>query len=252
MQGSLRWTLIAMVVVLSCGTASAQSNSLFRAGEPGPGVPPTTQPVAGARGALLPLPPEAADEAPPPNEILLHTSLIAVEAPKPRKFKVEDLITVIVREEKRAATDSDLKREKKWDIEAELKEWLRINEQCKLVPQVFPQGNPAIGLEYDDKYEGKGKVGRKDSLITRITAKVIDVKPNGTLVLQAKKRIQVDEDEQIATLTGVCRSGDVGAQNTILSTQLASADIDIQHRGPARDAARRGWLARLWDLIRPL
>jgi len=235
---------------LLCTTAGAQSNSLFR-----PVGQPTGSGAVAATGGLAPARPAdnaAQGEAPPPNEVLLYNSLIAVEAPRPRQFKVHDLITIIVREEKRSATDSDLKREKKWDIEAELKKWLRINEQWKLVPQVFPAGNPAIGLEYDDKYEGKGQVGRKDSLITRITAEIIDVKPNGTLVLQARKRIRVDADEQVATLTGICRSADVSADNTILSTQLAEANIDIQHSGPARDAARRGWLARLWDLIRPL
>jgi flagellar L-ring protein precursor FlgH len=192
------------------------------------------------------------DKGPPPNEILLATSLIAVEAPQPREIRVHDQITVVIREEKRSTSDSNLKREKKWEIDAELKKWIRLNEECKLVPQVFPAGNPAIDLNYDDKYEGKGKVGRQDSLVTRVTATVVDVKPNGILVLQAKKDIRIDEDRQVVTLTGTCRSEDVTPQNTVLSTQLAAVQIDIQHSGPARDAARRGWLARLWDLIRPL
>jgi len=246
------------MIAVFCKTAEAQSNSLFRSAGNRAGEPPTTQPTSGAAEALLPpsataLRPQATqDEGPPPNEVLLATSLIAVEAPRPRQVRVHDQITVIIREEKRSTSDSDLKREKKWEIEAELKKWIRLNEQCKLVPQVFPAGNPAIDLTYDDKYEGKGKVGRKDSLVTRATATVIDVKPNGNLVLEAKKDIRVDEDRQIVTLTGVCRSEDVTPQNTVLSTQLADVRIDIQHSGPARDAARRGWLARIWDFIRPL
>ncbi len=257
MRRGLVWPLVWLTAVIFCEGAEAQSNSLLRNTKSRAGGPPTTQPASGA--AVLAVPPvvvypQATEEdgSPPPNEVLLATSLIAVEAPQPRRLKVHDLITVIVREEKRATTDSDLKREKKWEIEAELREWLRINEECKLVPQVFPAGNPAIDLAYDDKYEGKGKVGRRDSLITRITAEIVDVKPNGILVLEAKKDISVDEDRQIATLTGICRSEDVSPQNTVLSTQLGEVRIDIQHSGPARDAARRGWLARLWDLIRPL
>jgi|GEM_PF-557749 len=248
---------VLTVLMIASGfsvVAEAQSNSLFGA-SPAPAVQSTN----GAVEILLPAPPTLFypnlgkdDDVPAPNEVLLATSLFAVAAPKPRKIKVNDLITVIIREEKKSSSDSDLKREKKWEIAAELKKWIRLNEQHKLIPQVFPMGNPAIDLEYDDKYEGKGKVGRKDSLITRITAKVIDVKPNGLLMIEAHKEIGVDLDYQKATLTGMCRSADVTADNTILSTQLADARIDIQHSGPARDAARRGWLARVWDFIRPL
>lgn len=251
--------LAAMLLVCNgAPLASAQSNSLFRSGASS-GASPAVQSVDGASELLLSAPPAIVyprlgknDDAPPPNETLLAVSLFAVESPRPHRIKVHDLITVIIREEKKASSDSDLKREKKWKIDAELKKWLRIDGDKKLIPQQFPRGNPAIGLDYDDKYEGKGQVGRADSLVTRITAKVVDVKPNGLLVLQANKDIAIDEDKQVAVLTGICRAEDVSADNTVLSTQLAEAHIDIQHRGPARDAARRGWLARAWDFLRPL
>jgi flagellar L-ring protein precursor FlgH len=250
--------LTLLLIAGSVPASEAQSNSLFRRAGRQATPTPTTQPAAGVTEVLFPatprvLRPYAQDDGPPPpNQVLLASSLIAVEAPKPRQIRVHDRITIIIREEKRSTSDSDLKREKKWEIEAELKKWIRLNESCKLVPQVFPMGNPAIDLEYDDKYEGKGKVGRKDTLVTRVTATVIDVKPNNDLVLEAKKDIKIDADRQVITLTGICRSADVTAQNTVLSTQLADAKIDIQHSGPARDAARRGWLARAWDFIRPL
>jgi flagellar L-ring protein precursor FlgH len=254
-----RGCISALLITAAFGTtAAAQTNSLFRRGGIPAARPPSTQPATASGAAFLAVPPSAGypqarqdDGPPPPNEVLLSASLIAVQPPRPRKFKVHDRITIIIREEKRATSDSDLKSDRKWEIEAELKKWIRINEECKLVPQVFPQGNPALEFDYEDKYDGKGKVGRKDSLVTRVTATVVDVKPNGDLVLEAKKDIRVDEDRQIIRLTGICRSVDVTIQNTVLSTQLADARIDIQHSGPARDAARRGWLARFWDLIRP-
>jgi flagellar L-ring protein precursor FlgH len=255
MRRSLAWTFLLLSTGTLAGIAHAQSNSLLNNGRHRTAPPPTTQPAAGAPQAPLLGPPARSalefDDTPPLNEVLLTAALIAVEAPRPRRIQVHDLVTIIIREEKQAVSDTDLKSDKKWEIDAELKKWIRINEACKLVPQAFPEGTPALGLEYEDKYKGKGKVRRKDSLITRITATVIDVKPNGDLVLQAKKDITVDEDRQMVTLTGICRSLDVTAQNTVLSTQLADARINIQHAGPARDAARRGWLARIWDLIRP-
>jgi flagellar L-ring protein precursor FlgH len=254
MKLGVSWSFGLLVVGALCGAADAQSNSLFRSGRNGTGAAPTTQPAGEAREALLPpaaVRPAAQPDEPPPNEVLLATALIAVPAPEPRQIRVHDLLTIIIREDKRARSDTNLRNEKKWEIEAALQKWIRVNEEYKLVPQAFPAGIPALDFDYDDKYEGKGKVDRQDSLTTRVTASVVDVKPNGDLVLEAKKDIRIDEDRQVVTLTGVCRSMDVTAQNTVLSTQLADARIDIQHSGPARDAAKRGWLARLWDVIRP-
>ena len=244
------------LAIIVASPVSAQNNSLLRNATPR--TVPTTQPAGGAAEVLLPMAATSltgggfGDDPLPQNEVLLAASMWAVEAPKPRKMRVHDLLTIIVREEKSSSSDADLKREKKWEVQAELKKWIRLNEDHHLIPQIFPDGNPAIDFSYDDKYEGKGKTGRKDSLITRVTAEIIDIKPSGLLVVQATKDIRVDNDRQKVTLTGTCRTEDVTPQNTVLSTQLADAKIDIQHTGPARDAARRGWLARLWDFLRPL
>jgi len=237
---------------VAASSADAQNNSLRRRGPQY--RPPATQPASGIRDYTPPTPLAAAAGTTRAtgvvNPVLLQASLIAFEPPEPRKIGVHDLVTIIVREDKRATSDSDLRSQKTWEIDASLKKWLRLDDNHRLIASL-PQGEPGLEFELDGQYRGRGRVQRKDTLITRITAQVIDVKPNGTLVLEATKTIQVDEDVQTYTLTGVCRSEDVTAQNTILSTQLADAHITIRHTGPARDAARRGWLMRLLDLLRP-
>jgi len=252
LQGDKVVCAVLLILLAACGPALAQSNSLFRQGR---AVAPasTSQPASRMPALLLPLaasPIAGRGEQPTPNPALLHTSLIAVAVPQPRKIQVHDPITIIVREDKRATTDSQLKSERDAKLQAELRKWFRLNKDGRLVAQL-PEGEPGIDAELDAEYEGKGKVNRKDTLITRIAATVIDVKPNGTLVLQARKDIKVDEDRQLVTLTGICRAEDVAAQNTVLSTQVADLSVQIEHTGPARDAARRGWAARLWDFIRP-
>jgi len=241
--------------------ALAQNNSLFGRRAGSTSYTPTTQPAGGAPNRVLPgMPPPAPPRLrpstrrgePPLNATLLRTSSIAVEAPQPHEIAVNDLITIIIRENKTATSDAKMKSEKDWQLKSELAKWIRLDEQFRLIPQIFPKGNPDVDFKFDSQYEGKGKVDRKDTLTTRITATVIDVKPNGTLVLEAKKNIQMDEEGYVITLTGICRSQDVTPDNTVLSTQIADPVIDLQHSGAARDAARRGWLMRLFDLLRPL
>lgn len=256
----------AALASLLAASADAQSNSLFRktqqAGQPQPA--PTSQPTgAAAAGAAaittmqgdhggLRNPSSDPDAPPPSNETLLRYSLIAVTAPPPRKLQVNDQITVIVREDLRSSSDATLKQDKKWDVTAALSDWIRLNEDNKLVPQNFTNGHPDVGFKYDDKYEGTGKTERKDSLVTRIQARVVDVKPNGTLLLEARRRIRTGEDVTVTTLSGLCRSEDVSAQNTVLSTQIYDLNIDNKPEGAAQDAGQRGWIKRLVDFLKPL
>lgn len=249
-RAAFRRLALAAVALSACSVAMAQSNSLMR----GPASQaPTSQPAGGMSPAapFAPLPPPGIGvDAPPKNRVLLALSPIASPPPEPRKIKVHDLVTIIVREDKRSVSDAKLKSEKKWELDSELKKWFRLNPEDHLVAQQF---NPTPGAEFDfeNKYNGTGKVDRTDSLTMRIQAEVIDVKPNGNLVLEANKKIENDEEVQVMTLTGACRSEDVTPQNTVLSSQVADLHVRTEHAGAARDAARRGWLMRIFDFVRP-
>jgi flagellar L-ring protein precursor FlgH len=80
---------------------------------------------------------------------------------------------------------------------------------------------------------------------------VLDVKPNGTLVLQARKTIKTDEEEQQFILSGICRVEDVATDNTVLSTQIFDLDLQKNHKGDVKDAVTKGWLPRLMQLVNP-
>lgn len=242
--------------------AGAQNNGLMQHSQNGDSAgptspPPVVQPTAPGEIVLD----DAVVQARPAaqivaantaNPVLLQHSLIAVEPPQPQEIRVNDLVTIIIREDKRSQTDSRLQSDKKWDLTGELAKWLRLDGEHNMIPQNFTQGTPGVDLTVDSKYSGQGRVDRRDTLILRITATVIDVKPNGNLALEAKKTIKTDDETQVITLTGVCRSADVTPQNTVLSTQIADAEIMVEHTGAARDASRRGWLMKMFDFLRPI
>lgn len=184
------------------------------------------------------------------NAALQAHSFTAVELPPPRVFRVHDLVTVIIREQKKYKSDAELESDKKWDIGATLNQWFRITDG-KWHQQQFPNGKPQVDANVTGKLSGSGTTEREDELITRITVEIADIKPNGTLVLKGHKTIKTDEEEQDLLLTGVCRSEDVGPDNTILSTQVHDLRIDSQHKGAVRDASRRGWIPKLLDKVRP-
>ena len=185
------------------------------------------------------------------NPVLDRTSLIAVELADPREFSVHDIVTIIVQESKIFESEADTESKRRFDFQSELQEWFRFSE-CKLVAETFPNGFPNVDYTLNNRIKNEGEVEREDKLVTRIAAEVIDVKPNGNLVFEARRRIWHDEEEIIASLTGVCRSKDVSPDNTILSSKVAYFDFGAPHTGGGGSAPRRGWVTRLFDFLRPI
>lgn len=165
-------------------------------------------------------------------------------------MKKHDLVTIIVREE------SEFKSEGTTDVKREVALDAKIEQFIKLalgegLGQAVGQTTPEVKLSGNRSFKGEGTIDRSDSFVTRITAEVVDVKPNGTLVLQARSRIKTDDEEQLLVLSGTCRAEDVSADNSVLSTQLFDKDLTKNHKGPVRDSTKRGWVSKLLDALNP-
>ena len=107
----------------------------------------------------------------------------------------------------------------------------------------------AVGVGNNNKFKGDGQFERKDNLTARVTAEVIDVKPNGTLVLEARKSRQQDEETYTLVLSGVCRSEDITKQNTVQSSQLANLDVKIESDGQVTKTGTKGLIPRIFETI---
>jgi|SRR5581483_10670534 len=180
-------------------------------------------------------------------------SFFAVPEPQPKTLKKHDLVTIIVREESAFSSQgtTDLKRNA--DFDAKLDQFIALRLSQLELKGITPGGSvaPEIKAEGNRDFKGDATVDRTDSLTARITAEILDVKPNGTLVLQASKKIKTDEEEQQFILTGICRVDDVSADNSVLSTQLFNLELTKTHKGAVRDTTNRGFLNRLLDTFPP-
>lgn len=188
----------------------------------------------------------------PGTRAIERMSKIAVAPPQPRQFTPNMLITIIVREQKRYQADAEYEAEKKWKWDELLSRWFRFYPGCKLGEDKLSNGLPGSKFDLKHKYETDGASDYSDRFTTRITARIIDVKPNGNIVLEARHTRMHDEESANVTLTGVCRSEDVTPDNTILSTQIAEMVLDVQNQGAVRDATTRGWVPRILDFLKPL
>ena len=80
---------------------------------------------------------------------------------------------------------------------------------------------------------------------------VVDVRPNGNLVLEAHKHVQQNNEIFDASLSGVVRRQDVLPNNTVLSEDVAELSIFKKEQGHIRDSWRRGWLWLFMDRHKP-
>ena len=177
-------------------------------------------------------------------------SYFSVPEPEPRLIKKHDLVTVIIREESEFSSEGTTEATREAEIDARIEEFIKLDlEELQLKGGGISAVPPSIVASSEREFKGEGTVDRTDSFTARITAEVIDVKPNGTLVLQGRKKIKTDEEFQQFLVTGSCRAEDVTADNTVLSTQLKDFDLRKTHKGAVRDATKRGLVTKLLDAI---
>ena len=184
------------------------------------------------------------------NRLLERNSLFAVEVKPPKEFKQHDLITIIVRQQKKFEADSESENKKDYEIKSELEAFFKPIDGG-LGATTFYRGKPNVDYKFGSKLKGEGDQKREDSFTTRLTGEIVDVKPNGNLVISANSRVGHDEEVAEVVLTGVCRGVDVTPDNTVLSTQLADLQVTVKNSGAIKDAATRGWLTRFLDTVKP-
>ena len=103
----------------------------------------------------------------------------------------------------------------------------------------------------EQEYSGEGEYERRDRFTDRITAEVIDVKPNGTLVLEARRSIQVDEEIKTLVLAGSCMIDTVTEEGVVQSSDLADLRVIVEHEGALRNASSKGWVTKALDFLFP-
>lgn len=87
--------------------------------------------------------------------------------------------------------------------------------------------------------DGSGTTSRTTTLTTTITARVVDVLPNGFLVVVGNKTVLVNSENQVVTLRGVVRPSDLSSANTVQSGDVGQMELKINGKGVVNDAVRR-------------
>ena len=92
---------------------------------------------------------------------------------------------------------------------------------------------------------GAGTAGQSATLRGEVAVTVVDVLPNGNLVLRGEKQLALSEGTEVIQISGVIRPSDVSPNNTVQSRRLANAQIAYRGDGEINKAAGAGWATKL-------
>ena len=236
--------LPSLPLLLLSTLAHAQSSSLYVQQPPRLSAP--AQPPAQAAG-------RADRPGPPVNPYLQRMSYTAVAPPEPRRFAVHDLITIVIREQSVSTSESTLETQKDTTFDGGINAFPHFEASdllnLRLRNSDSPENLPQLDVEMNQEFEGEGEYERRDTMTTRLTARVVDVKPNGMLTLEARTQIRNDEETQTITVTGYCQPQDVSIDNTVLSTQMFDLRVTKTNEGELRDSGDKGFLTEVLETI---
>jgi flagellar L-ring protein precursor FlgH len=177
---------------------------------------------------------------PTPGAIWLTSSRLADAARDVRASQVDDIVTVVVAEKASAVSTGATKTSRVSSTKNS------ITALAGVTKAAGPWANLA-NLSGDTELNGQGTTTRSTSLSTVLTARVICVLPNGGLVVEASKDIQVNSEFQTITVRGVVRPADIDSTNSVQSDRLGQLEVKINGKGVVGDAIKRPFF--LWRLL---
>ena len=170
--------------------------------------------------------------------------------PPPKELRVNDLVTIRVDIKSQTNSEGEVQRRKNMLFDAVLQDWVILKGIDKLKPSPQSSGDPRVQGQINGLFRAEGEVETTENVKFNITATIADIRPNGTLVLEAHKTVQVNDMAWDYSLSGICRKEDIAPNNILLSEHIAELSVYKRERGQVRDSYKRGWLLTWWDGVR--
>ncbi len=174
------------------------------------------------------------------------TSFIYQELEPPVEYKLHDIVTVMVDESTRVLSEGDMEGKKKADGSMVLSDWIGF-KGWSIRPDPQSLGDPKVAGKVENKYKAEGELETRESLKLTITCTVETILPNGHLVLEGDRSINVNNEQWEVYLMGIVRAEDVLPNNTVMSEDVARMRLIKREAGHVRDRYRRGWVQKFLD-----
>jgi flagellar L-ring protein precursor FlgH len=162
---------------------------------------------------------------------------------------IGDILTVVINENNGATRANGTKTHKTTSANTGITSFLYGPSASGLLTK---GGNyPALKYNSDSEFDGGGTIGNTETINAQMAVRVIDVLPNGNLVIEGTLRTAFSGEKQDAIVRGTVRPDDISSSNTLLSYNIADATIQFLSKGTISDNQSKGWFTRIWDKLSP-
>ena len=166
-----------------------------------------------------------------------------------RAGKVGDIVTILVQENSSATKDNTTKTSKDSSINAAISSFLYSPTASSLLTK---KGSlPALNVSGKSEFAGGGQINNSQQIAASVAVRVVDLLPNGNLVIEGTRESSFSGEQQTIILRGTIRQDDIAANNTVFSYNVADATIKFISKGTISDSQRKGWFHRIWDKFSP-
>jgi flagellar L-ring protein precursor FlgH len=165
-----------------------------------------------------------------------------------RARRIGDIITIVLVEQTQASKSASTTTAKSTDISAVNPTLFGQAAQINLPKKGNALGlNLSAELSSSQDFEGEGDSSLSNSLSGQVTVTISEVLPNGYLVVRGEKRLTINQGNEYIKISGIVRPMDIQADNTVLSTLVADAQISYVGDGDVHNASQMGFMARFFN-----
>jgi flagellar L-ring protein precursor FlgH len=162
---------------------------------------------------------------------------------------VGDILTILIQENNGATRQNNTTTSKKASVNAAVASLLYSPSVSGLLTK---KGTlPAMNYTADTEFNGGGSINNAETITAQMAVRVVDVLPNGNMVIEGTLRTSFSGEKQDAVVRGTVRPDDIAANNTLLSYNIADATIQFLSKGTITDAQKKGWFTKFWDKLSP-
>jgi flagellar L-ring protein FlgH len=155
--------------------------------------------------------------------------------------KIDDVITVLVLEDAQALNKTKTGTTNTTNVD------LQTSAGNQGLMRFLP--NWGFSGKNNVDFKGDGETSRQGQLKAKVTARVVEVHDNGNLLIQGSKMVEINDEKETIHVSGIIRPEDIGADNTILSYNIADAKITYTGDGVNNEAQRPGIFTRFFTWL---
>lgn len=161
--------------------------------------------------------------------------------------KIGDILTITINEVSNLKNTSDRDMSKATTRDQQFDGNINVGSVISSVPDI----NFGTGTANTNTFKSKADNENKREFVDNVTVVVIDIMPNGNLVVNGVTNRNLSDDVQEIEISGIVRPSDIDYNNTVDSKRVANFNIITKYKGAAAPYNKPGWLGRILDFLWP-